>query len=74
MPGVITHDLGALPVRCAEIDLEFMLLQEESTKLNAFGHDARYPNDNFYVDYLAATEAIDMAERIFCVVQKKIYQ
>ncbi len=67
-----THDLGALLVRCAAVDLEFMLLQEESTKLNSFGLDARYPNDHFYVNHAAATEAIGMAEKIFYVVQKKV--
>jgi HEPN domain-containing protein len=67
-----THDLGFLLSHCAEVDSEFMLLQEESKHLNPYANDSRYPNDYFYVNQQIVSQAVDMAEKILIFVSRKI--
>lgn len=66
-----THDFRFLLEHCAEIDAEFMLLREECKVLNSYGHDARYPNDFFYVDKACTEKSTTMVENILAVVKKK---
>jgi len=67
-----THDLGLLLDHCVAINDEFALLRNESRALNRYGHESRYPNDNFNVDRKNTEEAIGMAEKILINVKNKV--
>lgn len=67
-----THDLGFLLAHCADIDLEFVVLQDEGKILNPYGNDSRYPNDNFYVDKKCIKNAITMASKVLITVKTKL--
>jgi HEPN domain-containing protein len=67
-----THDLNLLCVYCSDTHPELMVLQHESKKLNAFGTDSRYPNDNFHVDKQKTEDAMVMAEKILIAIKHKI--
>lgn len=67
-----THDLRFLLEQCADVDSELMLLRHEGKILNTYGHDARYPNDFFYVDKNGVEEAIVMANSVLTLIKKRL--
>ena len=67
-----THDLGALLNDCTKFDGEFILLQKACKCLDAYGVNSRYPNDSFRINQTDLIEAVDMANKIFDFVKKKI--
>ena len=69
-----THSLRFLLIYCIQTDPELSVFRDESKHLDDYGHDARYPNDSFYVDKQDTQKAIGMAETILNFIQKKIHQ
>ncbi len=68
-----THDLAELIDLCAKNDSEFSKLSEELKILEPFAVDARYPEDENFIDETSEVSNLyEIAERVFKMVSEKL--
>ena len=66
------HDLMFLVDKCTNIDFSFIQLQSYASGLNVYATYARYPDDNFVIDYEETTTACKKAAFIFDFVKDRL--